>query len=301
MSVSLYKVRKWAKMLTGKSISHVSQGVGQIYSKSTTKGYYNDLTEKVTKRALEVGEIPISNVDTGEKIYFSIEIFQYGLGAFDLYLMDQNYDMLKNVISCANWAVENQQPDGSWVTFTYENPEHPYSSMAQSEGISLLLRANLATGEKKYLDAAVSAKNFMLRPISEGGTTEYRGEDVCFFECTHDPLILNGWIFSIWGLYDYTKCIEDPEAEVVLHKTLESLKKKIPEFDIGYWSNYEEGGKRICSPFYHKLHIAQLRAMYDLFGDEIYKTYADKWEGYQNKFWNPKVAFVKKAMQKIFE
>ena len=67
-----------------------------------------------------------------------------------------------------------------------------------------------------------------------------------------------------------------------------------------YWSRYEDG-KRICSPFYHKLHIAQLRVMYDLFGDEIYREYADKWEAYQNSFWKPKRAFLKKAFQKVFE
>jgi IS1 family transposase len=86
----------------------------------------------------------------------------------------------------------------------------------------------------------------------------------------------------------------------LLTATLNSLKKKLPEFDIRYWSKYEDG-KRICSPFYHKLHIAQLTTMHDLFGDPIYKEYADKWEAYQNSFWNPKRAFIKKALQKIFE
>lgn len=32
MGISLYKIKKWTKMLIGKSISHVDQGVGKIYS-----------------------------------------------------------------------------------------------------------------------------------------------------------------------------------------------------------------------------------------------------------------------------
>ena len=36
-------------MLTGNSISHVKQGAGSCYSKTEVAGYYNDLTEKVTK------------------------------------------------------------------------------------------------------------------------------------------------------------------------------------------------------------------------------------------------------------
>ena len=140
----------------------------------------------------------------------------------------------------------------------------------------------------------------MLKPISEGGTTRYCDEDVFLYEFTENPLVLNGWIFSLWGLYDYSKYIGDDESKKTLNATLKSLKKKLPEFDIKYWSKYEDG-KRICSPFYHKLHIAQLTTMYDLFGDEIYKEYAQKWEAYQHGFWNTKRAFLKKALQKVFE
>lgn len=299
MSVSLYKIKKWYKMLTGKSISHVNQGEGTLWSKTDVAGYYNDLTEKVTKDNPDI-TVPKYHVDTGEEIYFSIGIFQYGLASYDLFLKTGEETYKNKLIACANWAVENQQDDGSWVTFAYENPEHPYSSMAQGEGISMLIRAHIITHDQKYIDAVYKAKDFMLKPIPDGGATDYFGDDVYLYECTHDPLILNGWIFSLWGLYDYSKYINDNEVKEVLNRTLNTLKKKLPDFDIKYWSKYEDG-KRICSPFYHKLHIAQLRVMYSLFGDEIYKEYADKWEAYQNSFWKPKIAFVKKALQKVFE
>lgn len=299
MGVSLYKIKKWYKMLVGKSISHVNQGVGTCYSKTEVAGYYNDLTEKVTRDDPDI-LVPKYHVDTGEEIYFSIGIFQYGLAAYDLYLKSGEDTYKKKLLACADWAIENQQDDGGWVTFAYENPEHPYSSMAQGEGISLLIRAHIVTGDERYMSAVRKAKEFMLKPISDGGATDYKDDDVYLYECTHDPLILNGWIFSLWGLYDYSKYIEDDRVKGVLNSTLKSLKKKVPKFDIKYWSKYEDG-KRICSPFYHKLHIAQLRAMYDLFGDEIYKEYADKWEKYQNRWLNRKRAFIKKAWQKVFE
>ena len=285
--------------MTGKSISHVNQGVGTCYSKTEVMGYYNDLTEKVTRDDPKI-LIPKYHVDTGEEIYFSIGIFQYGLAAYDLFLTTNDEIYRNKLIACANWAVENQQDDGSWDTFTFENPEHPYSSMAQGEGISMLIRAHVITKDEKYIAAVHKAKDFMLKPIEDGGTTNYQGKDVYLYECTHDPLILNGWIFSLWGLYDYSKYIPDSAVQMVLQATLTSLKKKLPEFDMKYWSKYEDG-KRICSPFYHKLHIAQLTVMHDLFGDGIYKEYADRWEKYQRSFWNPKVAFIKKAMQKVFE
>lgn len=301
MGISLFKIKKWTNMLLGKSAYHVDQGVGLCYDAREVRGYYNNLTEKVTRFGTQGAEVPRTKVDTGEEIYFSIAIFQYGLGAYDLYLINNDESMLEKVVACADWAVENQQPDGGWITFAYKSTQQPYSAMAQGEGISLLIRAHIATDKEQYLAAAKKALEFMLRPMDQGGTTQYDGEDVLFYESTRDPVILNGWIFSLWGVYDYWKYTKDPDTRQVLDKTLDSLKKKLPQFDTRYWSNYQEGGKRICSPFYHKLHIAQLQAMYDLFGDDIYSQYARKWEAYRNSFWKPKRAFLKKAMQKIFE
>ena len=299
MGVSIYKIKKWYKMLTGQSISHVSQGAGTCYSKTEVAGYYNDLTEKITRDDPSI-LVPKYHVDSGEEIFFTIGIFQYGLAAYDLYLKTGDQQYLNKLRACADWAAENQQNDGGWATFAHECPEQPYSSMAQGEGISMLIRAHLVTKDEKYLEAARKAKVFMLKPLNEGGTTDYRGADVYLYDYTFRPLVLNGWIFSLWGLYDYHKYTSDAQAGAVLTATLETLKKKLPEFDIGYWSMYEDG-KRICSPFYHDLHIAQLSVMYDLFGDEIYKEFAEKWDGYRRSFWNPKWAFIRKAWQKVME
>lgn len=299
MSVSVYKIKKWFKMLSGKSISHVNQGVGTCYSKTEVKGYYNDLTEKVTKDNPDI-LVPKYPVDTGEEIYFSIGIFQYGLAAYDLYLKTGEDTYKKKLLACADWAVENQEKNGGYITFAYKNTEHPYSSMAQGEALSLLCRAYFLTKDEKYIKVAKKAKDFMLKEIKDGGTTLINGDEIYFYEATFMPLVLNGWIFSLWGIMDYCRTVSDSGAEEVFLKSLNTLKKKLPDFDIGYWSKYDDG-KRISSPFYHKLHIAQLKVMYDLFGDEIYKKYADKWEEYQNSFFKPKKAFVKKAVQKIFE
>ena len=299
MGISLYKIKKWYKMLTGKSVSHVSQGVGNYFSSTEVAGYYNDLTEKITRDNPDI-LVPKYRVDTGEEIYFSIGVFQYGLAAYDLLLKTDEKVYKDKLLACAEWALENQQEDGSWVTFAYKRQGAPYSSMAQGEGISMLIRAHKVTNDDRYIQAVHKAKEFMIKPLDEGGTTGYEDDQVLFYEATNNPVILNGWIFSIWGIYDYYKYFDDVQAERILKKTLESLKKKLADFDIKYWSKYEDG-KRVCSPFYHRLHIAQLRAMYILFDDEIYKEYADRWEIYERSFWKPKLAFIKKAIQKVFE
>ena len=287
-------------MLLGKSVYHVNQGPGALYSKNRVEGYYNDLTEKVTRFGLADATVPKTTIDTGETLYFPIAIFQYGIGAYDLYLQSQDRKYLDKAIACAEWAVENQQEDGSWVTFAFEDPAHPYSSMAQAEAISLLIRINITTKDSKYLSAAANAKNFMLKPLKDGGTTEYVGDDVYLYEYTNQPLILNGWIFSIWGLYDYWKHTGETEVKHIMDRTINALINRLDDYDAGYWSKYDMG-ERLCSPFYHQLHISQLKVLYDLFGDETFLQTAQKWEAYQKSFWKRKKAFVIKALQKIKE
>lgn len=302
MGINRQKIKKWTNMLLGKSSYHVNQDEGKIYSKEEIKGYYNNLTEKVSRFGLPGDMIPSTTVDSGETLYFSIAIFQYGLAAYDLLLLKQGdkADLEAKVLACANWAIENQQNNGSWVTFAYESPEYPFSSMAQGEAISLLLRAYKLVQDERYLECAKKSFEFMIIPIEEGGTAKYNGEDIYFYECPADPLILNGWIFSIWGVMDYCKYFDSEEARIILDKTLISLKKMLPQFDIGYWSMYEDG-MRISSPFYHGLHIAQLNVMYDLTGCQVFKEYAVRFKKYQNNWLNRKRAFITKAFQKVFK
>lgn len=104
------------------SVYHVDQDEGKHYSKTEVKGFYNNFTDKVLLFGKDDDEVPTTVVDTGETIYFSIAIFQYGLASYDLYLASDKKDksMYDKVIACANWGVDNQQEDGSWVTFAYE-------------------------------------------------------------------------------------------------------------------------------------------------------------------------------------
>ena len=300
-SIRKYNLTRWFKMLTGKSILHVNQGVGKTYSKDEINGYYNDLTEKVMKGDNLGGlEIPKLKLENGQEIIFPVAVFQYGLGAYDLYLLENKKIFLDKFELTAEWALANQEENGAWNNFFYIYPDHPYSAMAQGEGASLLLRAYKEFGKIKYLDATKKAIDFMLIPIEYGGTALYINNDVFLQECTHKPTVLNGWIFAIFGLFDYIKISGDKKATDTLYKTVLSVANHLPEFDNEYWSMYNMNGM-IASPFYHNLHIAQLNVLYDLFGVEAYKEYYDIWTYYRNTLFNRSRAFVVKAFQKLTE
>ena len=87
MAITKYRIKKWWRMITGKSLLHVNQDVGKYFSITAIKGYYNDFTDKVLKDKDHIRDIvylPIFETEKGENVYFSITILQYGLGCYDL-------------------------------------------------------------------------------------------------------------------------------------------------------------------------------------------------------------------------
>lgn len=299
MELSFY-IKKYIKVFIGRNDMTVNQNEGQCYSKDKVEGYYNNLTEKITRFGFPDNSIPQYEVAPGVKYEFSIGVFQYGLAAYDLYLLTKEQSYLSKLKACADWAVEHQEKSGAWATFTYKRPDQLYSSMAQGEGVSLLIRAHIAFNDDKYVIAAHKAKSFMMTPMDKGGTAVYKDDDIYLYEYLNSPLVLNGWIFSAWGLFDYAKYFHDTVAMREWNIVVNSIAKKLPEYDRGYWSMYNDGGG-MANPFYHKLHIAQLNTMYDLTGIDAYKTYRDIFCKYQSRRLNRIRAFIFKIRQKIAE
>ena len=289
-------------MLTGKSIMHVNQDLGKYFSPGELKGYFNDLTEKVLRdpETLKNKTIPMSTDEKAGKVYFPIAIFQYGLGAYDLYIGTGKEIYKDQFMRCVDWAINNQEEIGAWNNFGFVQVEAPYSSMCQGEGCSLLLRAYKETGNVSYLTAATKAIDFMLLPIDKGGTTEYLNEEIIFYEYTNKSTILNGWIFSFFGLYELNLILNDAKYKELVGISVCSLKNHINDFDLGFWSKYDMD-KMIASPFYHKLHIAQLKALVMIDDDAAFSEMLAEFERYQNSWWNRQRAFIKKAWQKVFE
>ncbi|MBE6639339.1 MAG: thioredoxin [Ruminococcaceae bacterium] len=303
MAVNGYLIKKWVRMLRGKSILHVNQGLGTQMDVSQIRGYYNDLTEKVIRDEANVSNvsyIPQFETASGECVYFPVMIFQYALGCYDLYLETSDTLYLEKFKTCVNWTMEAQNENGSFDAFSFMYADAPYGAMCQGEAVSVLLRAYVSTGEERYRTAAQKAVDFMLLSVEEGGTARYDGEDVYLLEYTHLPVVLNGWLFAFFGLYDYTLVSKEEKYREILQKTLRTMEKSLPQYDNGYWTMYDLGGK-IASPFYHNLHIAQLQAAVLITDSETAKQFEKKWLLYQKSFWNPKRAFIKKAIQKILE
>lgn len=298
MGISIYNIKRWTKMLTGKSIYHVDQNLGKAFEPGQLKGYFNDMTQKVLMgdKNLDEKGIPFLEHSDGSHVQMPTMIFQYGLGAYDLWVIRKEIEYFNKAKRCADWAIDHQEDNGAWSVFFYIYPNAPYSAMPQGEAVSLLVRIYKETQDKKYLSAAEKAIKFMLTDVRDGGVCKCNDFELILLEYTHLPLVMNGWIFALFGLYDYF--LLTGEYEDKFKKSVNSLEKALVHFDCGYWSMYDEVGK-IASPFYHNLHIAQMKALYMVTKKEIFNECAERFERYQKNRLNELRAFAKKVMQKL--
>ena len=79
-----------------------------------------------------------------------------------------------------------------------------------------------------------------------------------------DPpsLVLNGGIFALWGDYDIWIGLGDADARKRFEDGVETLARNVHRWDTGYWSRYDLYPHRIvnlASPWYHTLHICQIK------------------------------------------
>lgn len=229
-----------------------------------------------------------------------IAIAQWGLGNYNLFCQGQSDERKKKFIAASDWLCAHLERNafglGVWNhNFDWEyrsTLKAPwYSGLAQGQGISLLVRAYRATGRDAYLDAAKQSFSSFLKSTSEGGVTFTDAKGNLWFEeyiVSPPTHILNGFIWAIWGVYDYFLATESSAARNLFARATLTLRENLGGYDLGFWSLYEQTGYEqsgtmlpmVASRFYHQLHVTQLRIMHRITGDEIFARYADKWEGY---------------------
>jgi len=288
-------------MVTKKSSLHVAQPVGKNISTLEILGYYNDLTNKLDyDYPLNSYGVPITKMDDDTLIEFPIAIFQYGLANYEKYLETSNIEYFEQAKKCALWGVNNLDNDGGWDTFGYINNHLKYSSMAQSEGISLLIRINKLVESFEISEAIHRAYNKMITDINELGTMSIIGKDIVFYEYMYADLVLNGWIFTIFGIYDYYLYTKNDSVLDFFLKCFSSLENNIDRFNNGEWSLYSLDGK-YASGFYHNLHIELIKALIVIKPSEKFSEVLEIFKMQSNNRILRCKAFLIKVYQKLVE
>ena len=247
--------------------------------------------------------------------YNPIAIAQWGLGNYNVWCETKSENKYAKFIHCANWLVENLEENkygyNVWMhhfDFEYRDTlQAPwYSGLAQGQGISVLVRAFKETNQDKYKVAAQDAFQVFSVSTPDGGVNYIDSDGHNWIEeyIVHPPThILNGFIWGLWGVYDYALQFNDEKALTLFNLYTRTLIKELDSYDNGFWSLYEHSGtwlKMIASSFYHKLHIIQLKILYLMTDNKNFNKKSKEWSNYLGiKYYRFKATFMK-ILFKIF-
>ncbi|XP_055863850.1 D-glucuronyl C5-epimerase B-like [Biomphalaria glabrata] len=232
-------------------------------------------------------------------LFFKIvDVTLHGNGYLDNLTVAANAH-IDHLIHSADWLVNNQDPMGGWPTEigmrTGDIQLKPgwYSAMGQGQAMSTLVRAYNVTGEKQYLTSAIKGLHLYELGSEEGGVrARFLGQLDWYEEYPTTPtstFVLNGFIFSMLGLYDVMKTVDGESqqlSEKLWNAGLKSLKIMIGMYDSGTGTlydlrhviNHEQPNRARWD--YHTTHIALVQEMAIIDGDPIFHQTANRWIDY---------------------
>jgi hypothetical protein len=279
-------------------------------------GYFMRFAHKAGYRGpFDEQGVPILDYggDIGRQ-YNPIVVAQYGLARFNKWLADGARPHHMAWTAAARWLVRELRPNRHGVPVWMHHFDWPYrqrliapwySGLAQGAGVSMLVRAARITGEKVYARAAHAAFEPLRLGVTAGGVlvTDASG-DLWIEEYIVDPPthVLNGFIWASWGVLDYARWSRRPEAWQIWDAAISTLKRRLDDFDTGWWSLYEARDRKLemlASRYYHALHIVQLRVLHRLTGIAHFAGVADRFQLYLDRRAYRMLAFGRKAVFKL--
>jgi heparosan-N-sulfate-glucuronate 5-epimerase len=238
-----------------------------------------------------------------------VTIIQLALGALQL----RDAEQLPLVAAVSEWLERSADDRGLlpyWFPMPHTFPlEVPwYSSLAQGEAASLLVRAAQVLGRGELFELA----DRLVEPLLEAGPplVVLTGQGPVLEEYPTDPPahVLNGWMTSLFGLNDIIQAPRAPTATTrraadAFNAGTAALAARLHLYrtPLG-WSRYDlypHPLSNTASVSYHRLHIAQLRALHSLAPFETFAVTADEWE---RSLKNPAallVGFVRKVAFRV--
>jgi hypothetical protein len=174
--------------------------------------------------------------------------------------------------------------------FQFDGGAPPWTSgLSQGTALQALSRAYSRTHEAQFLNAAKEALGiFKTHPST--GVRVPTSVGTHYLEYTYAPneRILNGFIQSLVGLYEYAKLTGDPLGQQLFEAGDAEGRAEVPQYDTGAWSLYDQSSESSLN--YHELlaefleHLCERTSKGEpltplagqIAGDEIYCTTATR-------------------------
>ena len=167
------------------------------------------------------------------------------------------------------------------------------SGLAQGTAVQALARAAKRLGrEADVLPIAQRALTIFEAPTPQGVRVPAdHGDHYAIYSFAPDLRVLNGFIQSLIGLYDYARLSADPRGTALFQAAEPQARHEVPLYDTGAWSLYSRGSStRESSLSYHDLLQGLLENLCERTAGEVYCTTAENFVAYKAQ---PPVVSVK--------
>jgi hypothetical protein len=169
------------------------------------------------------------------------------------------------------------------------NAKKPWRcGLNQAFCMAAILNAYQITRDFKYIEMFNKAIKAYKFEITSGGLSYKTKSGGLFFQevVTNTPHhILNGHMSALIIIHECMLFTRSVEAKKIFELGVIGLKDMLPKYDQYNYSLYSlspnpslKNHFNIASPFYHNIHIAQLRSMAEISNEKIFNKYLQKWE-----------------------
>jgi hypothetical protein len=264
------------------------QRCGAFVAGAPSAGYYNDLSPVLAGLTRsEDGLARLARLVEPPDLANHVSIAQLGLAAWQRERRDPAWSEVAD--AAARWlsgAMEDggALPYGFPMRHTYHLPAPWVSAMAQGEVASLFARLpGRIDGEdavelaERAVTPLLDARDGLVVDLPEGPVLQE-------YPTTPPSHVLNGWVFALWGLYDVSLISTSSagrRAAAAFEEGCLALRRLLPRYrSTGGWSRYDlypHAIDHLASPFYHRLHIAQLEAMQSIAPSQEFSDAVEIW------------------------
>ena len=176
-----------------------------------------------------------------------------------------------------------------WFPFGGGTP--PWTSgMSQGTAIQALTRGSVLLKEPSYLTIAKGAVPLFEKPTPTGVRVrgENGGSHYAIYSFAPGLKVLNAFLQTITGIYDYAKTAKDSRAMALFRAGDKSARREVPRYDTGAWSRYSQGGAE-SNLNYHNVVTDFLENLCSRTKTAVYCQKADRFNAYKRA--KPRVSY----------
>jgi D-glucuronyl C5-epimerase C-terminus len=211
---------------------------------------------------------------------------QLALNLLNSYRLNHDPRYLARAILNAQRLVDDRIPSGAAWFFPYGfdfavygdaalTLHAPwYSALAQAQALSAFVRLSNLTGDPAWRAAAdATFASLLVVPSTDQPWVSWIDGDGYLWMEEYPRLpvdvserVLNGTIFAIFGIYDYLRLTNDPDAAALFDGEVATVEHYFPQWRVAGHPAYYSLGHLIQNAHYHPVVVAEFRCLAKLTG-----------------------------------